>query len=73
MLIIRRLRSTSSLLFNDERTAVRLKPAALASVVTLATGATGLLLMSLAEDIHQGRARGVLRALLDGAAGMPLV
>ena len=61
--------STFALLFHDERSAVRLKTAALASVVILATAATGLLLMSLAEDIHLNRARGVLRALLDASAG----
>ena len=61
------LRSTISLLLHDERSAVRPRTAALASVAVLATAATGLLLMSLAEDIHFNRARGVLRALLDGS------
>ena len=69
MPVIKRFPSTFALLFNDERSAVRLKTAALASVVILATAATGLLLMSLAEDIHLNRARGVLRALLDASAG----
>ena len=73
MLMTKRLRSTFSLLFHDERSAVRLDTAALASVVILATAATGLLLMSLAEDIHLNRARGVLRALLDDPAGTPSV
>jgi hypothetical protein len=63
--------STFSDLFHDERSAVRLRTAMLASVVILATAATGLLLMSLAEDIHLNRARGVLRALLEGSAGTP--
>ena len=73
MPMTKRSPSTFSLLFHDERSAVRLKTAALASVVILATAATGLLLMSLAEDIHLNRARGVLRALLDDPGAMPSV
>jgi hypothetical protein len=69
MTMTKRCPSTFSLLFRDERSAVRLKTAALASVVVLATAATGLILMSLAEGIHLNRARGFLRALLDGVAG----
>jgi hypothetical protein len=65
MLMMKRLRSTFPLLWDDERSAVRLRAALLASLVVLATTATGLLLMSLAEDIHQNRARGVMRALND--------
>jgi len=73
MPMTKRSPSTFSLLFHDERSAVRLKTAALASVVILATAATGLLLMSLAEDIHLNRARGVLRVLLDDPGAMPSV
>ncbi|MGH6903745.1 MAG: hypothetical protein ACREIR_13510 [Geminicoccaceae bacterium] len=62
-------RSTFLSLLQDERSAVRLNPALLALLVILVTAATGLLLMSLAEGIHLGRARGVLRALLDQSAG----
>jgi hypothetical protein len=66
-------RSTFPLLLQDERSAVRLKPALLALLVILATAATSLFLMSLAEGIHLGRARGVLRALLDhSAASLPV-
>ena len=71
MPVLERSPSTFSLLFHDERSAVRLTTAALASVAVLATAATGLLLMSLAEDIHLNRARGVLRVLLDDPAGTP--
>jgi hypothetical protein len=71
MPVTKRSSSTFSLLFHDERSAVQLKTAVLASVVILATAATGLLLMSLAEDIHLNRARGVLRALLvDGTTSV---
>ena len=62
-------RSTVSLLLQDDRSAVRLNAAFLAMLTTPVTAAAGLLLMSLAEGIHLGRARGVLRALLDQAAG----
>jgi hypothetical protein len=66
-------RSTFPLLLQDERSAVRLKPALLALLVMLATAATGLLLMSLAEGHHLVRAQGVLRALLDhSAASLPV-
>ncbi|MGH6884885.1 MAG: hypothetical protein ACREGK_02280 [Geminicoccales bacterium] len=67
------VRSTFPLLWDDERSAVRLKAAVLASLVVLVTTATGLLLMSLAEDIYQDRARGVLWAVADRpAASLPV-
>jgi hypothetical protein len=65
MAVIKGFRSTFPLLWDDERSAVRLRAALLASLVVLATTVTGLLLMSLAEDIYQSRARGVMRALHD--------
>jgi hypothetical protein len=68
MLVMECLRSTFPLLLDDERSAVRLKPALLTSLIVLATTTTGLLLMFLAEDIHQHRAGKVLRALHGGPA-----
>jgi hypothetical protein len=44
---------------------VRLEAAIVASMVVLATGATGLVLTSLGEELYQERARRVLFALYD--------
>jgi hypothetical protein len=48
---------TFSLLLRDQRSAVRLKAAALASLVVLATAATGFLLMTLQEPAYQDRTK----------------
>jgi hypothetical protein len=61
--IMRRIATIFPLLVRDERSAVRLKAATLASLVPLVIAATGLVLMSLSEDHHQERARRVLFAL----------
>jgi hypothetical protein len=60
---MRRIATIFPLLIRDERSAVRLKAATLASLVVLVTAATGLLLTSLSEDHYQERARRVLFAL----------
>jgi hypothetical protein len=71
---MKHLRSTFPLLLDDERSAVRLKAALLTSLLVVGITASGLLLMSLAEDIHQHRrARGVLFALHVDPATLPPV
>jgi hypothetical protein len=60
---MRRIATIFPLLVRDERSAVRLKAATLASLVTLVIVATGLVLTSLSKDHHQERARRVLFAL----------
>jgi hypothetical protein len=57
MSMVRRTWLTFSLLLRDQRSAVRLKAAALASVVVLATAATGFLLMTLDEPAYQDRTK----------------
>jgi hypothetical protein len=57
MSMIKRTCLTFSLLLRDQRSAVRLKAAALASLVVLATAATGFLLMTLQEPAYQDRTK----------------
>ena len=57
MRMIKRTWQTFSVLLRDQRSAVRLKAAALASVVVLATAATGFLLMTLDEPAYQDRTK----------------
>ena len=57
MSMIKRTWLTFPLLLRDQRSAVRLKTAALASIVVLATAATGFLLMTLQEPAYQDRTK----------------
>jgi hypothetical protein len=57
MSMIKRTWLTFSLLLRDQQSAVRLKTAALASVVVLGTAATGFLLMTLQEPAYQDRTK----------------
>jgi hypothetical protein len=68
MSAIPRSLSTIPLLLRDERSAVRIKAAAMASLVILGTVATGLLLMSLSDGLYERRAYGRLLAGHDAAA-----
>jgi hypothetical protein len=73
MSMTKRTWPTFSLLLRDQRSAVRLKIAALASLIVLATAATGFLLMTLGEAAYQNRAKRVLFALHDDSGTRPAV
>jgi hypothetical protein len=68
MSVIQRSLSSVPVLLRDERSAVRIRAAALASLVILGTVATGLLLMSLSDGLYERRAHGRLMAVHDTAA-----
>jgi hypothetical protein len=73
MSAIQKSLSTIPLLLRDERSAVRVRAAAVASLVILGTVATGLLLMSLSDGLYERRAYGRLLAVHDTAATTWLV
>jgi hypothetical protein len=60
---MRAIRTLFPLLARDDRSAVQPKAAIVASLVILATAATGLYLTSLGEAAYEQRARRVLFAL----------
>jgi hypothetical protein len=72
MRMIKRTWQTFSVLLRDQRSAVRLKAAALASVVVLGTAATGFLLMTLDEPAYQDRTKRLF-VLRDHPAAQNLV
>lgn len=69
---MRRSWLTFSRVLNDQRSAVRLKVAALASVMVLATAATGFLLMTLGDSAYQSRGKRLF-VLYDGPGTQPIV